>query len=140
MLGADAEHNDLKSLMGNSYGCFLRLLLQLEGVLNALELGKEEFVGHHALFHLSATVDHRRMVAVADEFADSCSRHFGVFLCQIHAHLPRHHIIALAAFAVDVGFDPDTANRGMADRVASLETDTKELGEALTMILEGVTE
>lgn len=49
-------------------------------------------------------------------------------------------IEAELGFAVDVGFDPDAANRGMADRVASLETDTRELGEALTMILEGVTE
>ena len=38
MLGADAEHNELKSLMGNSYDGFLRLLLQLEGVLNAKEV------------------------------------------------------------------------------------------------------
>ena len=49
-------------------------------------------------------------------------------------------IEAELGFAVDVGFDPDTANHGMADRVDSLETDTRELGEALTMILEGVTE
>lgn len=49
-------------------------------------------------------------------------------------------IEAELGFAVDVGFDPGAVRRGMADRVATLEDDTKELNEALTMILEGVTE
>lgn len=49
-------------------------------------------------------------------------------------------IEAELGFAVDVGFDPEEVKRGMADRVDSLETTTDELNEALTMILEGVTE
>lgn len=49
-------------------------------------------------------------------------------------------IEAELGFAVDVGFDPEEVKRGMADRVETLEDDTKELNEALTMILEGVTE
>ena len=43
-------------------------------------------------------------------------------------------------FAVDVGFDPDVVTSGVSDRVDSLEVTTGELNEALTMILEGVTE
>lgn len=49
-------------------------------------------------------------------------------------------IEAVLGFAVDVGFDPEEVKRGMADRVETLEDDTKELNEALTMILEGVVE
>lgn len=42
--------------------------------------------------------------------------------------------------SVDVGFDPDAVKNGVADRVDSLEATAEELSEALTMILEGVTE
>jgi hypothetical protein len=43
-------------------------------------------------------------------------------------------------FAVDVGFDPAAATKALTDRVGELENTTGELNEALTMILEGVTE
>ena len=46
----------------------------------------------------------------------------------------------ILGFAVNVGFDPTTVTTGVSDRVDSLELTTKELIEALTMILEGVTE
>lgn len=49
-------------------------------------------------------------------------------------------IEAALGFAVNVGFDPAAVTSGMSDRVDSLEDTTKELNEALTMILEGVTE
>lgn len=42
--------------------------------------------------------------------------------------------------SVDVGFDPSAERHGVTDRVDSLEDTTEELNEALTMILEGVTE
>ncbi len=43
-------------------------------------------------------------------------------------------------FSVDVGFDPDAETSGVNARVDTLEATTGELNEALTMILEGVTE
>ena len=49
-------------------------------------------------------------------------------------------IEAALGFAVDVGFDPTAATRALTDRVVDLESATGELNEALTMILEGVTE
>jgi hypothetical protein len=65
------------------------------------------------------------------------------------AYIKRVHEIGCAVkaeiesalgFAVDVGFDPDAKTKGVSERVDSLETTTDELAEALTMILEGVTE
>lgn len=43
-------------------------------------------------------------------------------------------------FPVDVGFDPEAANKALTDRVGDLESSQTELNEALVMILEGVTE
>lgn len=40
------------------------------------------------------------MIAITNEFADSRSRHFGIFLCQIHRYLSCHDIITLTALAV----------------------------------------
>lgn len=49
-------------------------------------------------------------------------------------------IEAILGFAVDVGFEPKADLKAMPERVDSLEETTDELNEALTMILEGVTE
>lgn len=43
-------------------------------------------------------------------------------------------------FSVDVGFDPEAETKGVNARVETLEAITEDLGEALTMILDGVTE
>ncbi len=52
----------------------------------------------------------------------------------------RAEICSVLGFDVDVGFDPNATTNGVSDRINSLETTTDELSEALTMILEGVTE
>lgn len=49
-------------------------------------------------------------------------------------------IEAVLGFSVDVGFDPSAATKALTDRVGDLESSQTELTEALTMILEGVTE
>lgn len=49
-------------------------------------------------------------------------------------------IEAELGFSVDVGFDPKAEQKGVNARVDTLEATTGELNEALTMILEGVTE
>ena len=58
-------------------------------------------------------------------------------MAEIKAEV-KAEIEAELGFSVDVGFDPEEIKRGVADRVDDLETTTGELGEALTMILEGV--
>lgn len=40
------------------------------------------------------------MITITNKFADSRSRHFGIFLCQIHRYLSCHDIITLTALAV----------------------------------------
>lgn len=55
--------------------------------------------------------------------------------CEVKAEIEQ-----TLGFAVDVGFDPDAATKALTDRVGDLENSQSELNEALTMILEGVTE
>lgn len=57
----------------------------------------ESAVYLQALLYLCTTVDHGRVVAVADELADATGGHLGVFLCKIHRHLARRYKVALAA-------------------------------------------
>ena len=52
----------------------------------------------------------------------------------------KYEIEKILGFPVEVGFDPGTVVKALTDRVGDLETTQNELNEALTMILEGVTE
>ena len=69
------------------------------------------------------------------ETAINYIKHVNAIKTEVKAELEK-----TLGFAVDVGFEPDAVTSGVSDRVDSLEVTTGELNEALTMILEGVTE
>jgi len=75
------------------------LFLQFEGVFDAGDLVEEGFVDLEALLYRVAGVDHRGVVAAANELANARGGHLGVLLSQIHGYLTHLYIVALAALA-----------------------------------------
>lgn len=69
------------------------------------------------------------------EAAVKYSKRVLAIMCEVKAEIEQ-----TLGFAVDVGFDPAAATKALTDRVGDLENSQSELNEALTMILEGVTE
>ena len=80
----------------------LLLLLQSERTFNAADFLRETLVNLQALLNGVATVDNRRMIAVANQLTNTSSRHLCVFLCQIHRNLTHLHIVASTALAEDM--------------------------------------
>ena len=60
------------------------LLLKLEGILDAGDLGLESLVNFQTLLDGIAAVDDRRVVTIANELSDTTSWHLRIFLCQKH--------------------------------------------------------
>ena len=75
------------------------LSLQLERVFDALYLAAEHLVYFQSCLHLRTAVNYGGVVASADELSYPRGRHLGVFLREIHRHLARHNVVALAAAA-----------------------------------------
>ena len=95
-------------------------LFQFKGVLYAGNLSTECFVNLQTLLDSITTVDNRRVVAVADELADTTRRHLGVLLSQIHRHLSYLHQITLAAFTRHLTlFDVEVTTHFLEDLVNS---------------------
>ena len=78
------------------------LLLQLEGILDAGEFGREGLIDLQPLLDGIATMNDRRVIAVANQLTYTPRWHLRVLLGKVHRHLANLHIVTLAALAEHV--------------------------------------
>ena len=73
-----------KDSPSNEMGSFYFLFLKFKGVLYATEFGRKRLINLQSLFHGITTMNHSRMVTIANELPDTRSRHLRIFLSQLH--------------------------------------------------------